>query len=140
MNLHEVCQGRRSQQRSVAGENDQIALVIDWLLSERAEADRHRVSRATLLSLKRELDTHPVRRTSLNRSPNRLGLVADDDNDPVHIKLGQRIDHVKDQWSTTDPMEWLGQCRSHPGSLPGSKDDGAQLGGHGSISSSRGAV
>ena len=93
-----------------------------------------------LLWLQGELDARPWRRLGLDGVADLVRRVTDDHDDPVHPEFDEGVDDVEHHGPTADPVERLGQGRPHARTLAGGEDDGAQLRGHGFISSSRTAV
>ena len=58
-------------------------------------ADRGRIAGPPLHDLLDELDLEPVRCLGGQRLGDPLGAVADDDDDPVEVELGQRVEDVR---------------------------------------------
>src|SRR3972149_3414813 len=56
--------------------------------------------------------------------PARLGSVAGDDNELLHARRGQGVEHVVDHGAPRQLVQNLWNPRAHPRSLPGGQHDG----------------
>jgi len=93
-------------------------------------ATHHRVAGSQLLRLQRERDI----RVMLERGPDFVGLVANNNNELIGPGFTGRIKDVFHHRSTTGLMQDLGGFRLHPLAFSGSENDSNCVGHAGSSS------
>ena len=114
------------QQRGVAGEDDDVAVVVlVVVVGEAGEADGDGVARAPLVLLLDELEAQPgaVLGELLGDA---LGAVADHHDGPLELRRGQGVEDVQDHGPPAEQVQRLGPGRPHAGALAG----GEHHGGH----------
>ena len=116
-------QGRRSQQRGVAGQDDHVALPVVCgeaaLVGQAGQAHRRGVAGAALVGLFDELDVHVGWGMVHQGLGDPLPPVADHYHHPVDGQLGQRVEDVEDEGAAAQLVQRLGPLRPHAGPLTG---------------------
>ncbi len=125
---HERCDGGRSKERRIAGEHDDVAVVV---VVESREPDAHGVAGAPLHVLLDEVDDE-VTCLVLQLLRHHLGTVPDDDDRLADLALGERVEHVEHHRPSTQQVQRLRSGRPHASALAGGEHDGGQpaLGHH----------
>ena len=116
--VNKAGQGRRGQQRRIAAHDQDLSLPVN----KRQLGGQHRIAGAALLGL----DGKPDIRT-VTRLPNRVGLVADDDDQALGVQPPDGMDDVRHQGFTRHAVQDLGLCRTHSLAQAGSENDNAEL-------------
>ena len=111
---HQGRQRRGRQQRGVARQHHDVVVVKVCDVVEGAERHADRITSPALLCLHREGDLESARCELGDRLDHMIRLVTHDDDDPVDVELGERVDHVQHHWPSTDAMEGFGERRAHP--------------------------
>ena len=114
---HQVAERGRADQRGVAGQHDDVA-VVEVVVGEGGERHRQGVARAPGDLLLDEVDEQVGRAVLLQGLGDRLGPVAHHHDRPVDEELGQGVEDVEEHRPPAQRMERLGQRRPHPGALP----------------------
>ena len=119
----QVGDGLGSQQRRVAGQDDHVAVVlVQRVVGEAREPDAHRVARPPLDLLLHEADQE-VGPVVLQALGDPLGVVADDDHDPIQLAAPEGVEHVAEHRAAAEEVERLRAVRLHAGALTGSQHD-----------------
>ncbi len=134
MGGHERGDRLGAQQRGVAGEHEDVAvLLVEVVVGEDGQPDAGRVTGAALHVLLDEVE-HEVGGFLLQLLGDPLRAVADHDDRPAGVALGQRIEHVEQHGPPAQQVEGLRAGRAHAGALSSGEDDGGQGAlGHASV-------
>jgi hypothetical protein len=111
------------QERGVAGDDDDVALVVA-VVGEDGEPDGNGVARPPLDPLLHELERHLG--LPLQGLDDLLRPVADDHDDPLQVQLRQGLDDVEQHRPTAQRVQHLRHGRLHPRALTGGEYDGGQ--------------
>ena len=115
-----------SEAAEQAKKDEKFAPVVDVVVGEDGQGDRHRVSGAPLDVLLDELDEQAGRALLVEGLGDLLGGVAHHDHGPLDLEADQGVEDVEDHGPAAQAVQGLGQRRAHARPLPSGKHDGGQ--------------